>query len=113
MTNDNEFLWNQFIKLGDMMGDGLHYEPDGKWITREYKKLSKILCPPTEEEKQIQKEQRKNKNAQIDSQIAEKLKVDKCPLCSGELTQSRSGSLIVKCIPCGKRFKYKTRKNGK
>jgi hypothetical protein len=31
-SKDNEHLWRQFCKLGEMMGDGLHYEPDGKWI---------------------------------------------------------------------------------
>ena len=28
-----------------MMGDGLHIEPGGKWITKEYNKLAKILIP--------------------------------------------------------------------
>ena len=26
--NGNEHLWRQFEKLGEMMGDGLHHEPD-------------------------------------------------------------------------------------
>ena len=43
--NGNEHLWRQFEKLGEMMGDGLHHEADGKWISVEYKKLAKILCP--------------------------------------------------------------------
>ena len=33
-SKDNEHLWRQFCRLGEMMGDGLHYEPDGKWIER-------------------------------------------------------------------------------
>lgn len=31
-------LYGQLVKLGDMMGDGLHHEPGGKWISRDYKK---------------------------------------------------------------------------
>lgn len=38
--NGNEHLWRQFEKLGEMMGDGLHHEADGKWISVEYKKLA-------------------------------------------------------------------------
>jgi len=106
---ENEHLWNQFIRLGDMMGDGLHYEPDGKWITREYKKLYKILCPPTEEEKSRQKEVRQNKNKRIDEQILEKLKSDRCN-CGSELKQTRSGAKIVQCIVCEKKYTYKPRK---
>lgn len=34
---DNKKLHEQLIKLGDMMGDGLHHEDGGKWIEREYK----------------------------------------------------------------------------
>ena len=37
---ENQDLWNRFIRLGDMMGDGLHHEPDGKWIERDYKPIS-------------------------------------------------------------------------
>ena len=43
--NGNEHLWRQFEKLGEMIGDGLHLEEDGKWISSEYNKLAKILCP--------------------------------------------------------------------
>lgn len=45
---DKDFLHRQLVKLGDMMGDGLHKEPDGKWISREYAKIAKQLgyAPP-------------------------------------------------------------------
>lgn len=43
MATDNDFLLNQLVKLGDMMGDGLHHEPDGKWIEKEYRKIAKQL----------------------------------------------------------------------
>lgn len=36
---DKEYLHRQLVKLGDMIGDGLHDEPDGKWITKEYRHL--------------------------------------------------------------------------
>lgn len=43
--NDRDILYQQFIKLGDMMGDGLHLEKDGRWIAREYKRISKNTIP--------------------------------------------------------------------
>ncbi len=36
-------LHQRLIQLGDMMGDGLHYERDGQWITREYKATLRAL----------------------------------------------------------------------
>lgn len=33
---DEELLEDRLVRLGDMMGDGLHLEPSGKWIEREY-----------------------------------------------------------------------------
>ena len=97
-----DFLWRQFIKLGDMMGDGLHHEE--RWISKEYKKLAKILIPPTEEEKEILKARRQEINEAISK------KEDKCFKCQGDLQQTRSGSLVVKCENCGAKFKYKKKK---
>ena len=59
--NGNEHLWRQFEKLGEMMGDGLHHEADGKWISVEYKKLAKILCPEGFAEIRKQKSEALNK----------------------------------------------------
>lgn len=105
MTNESrEFLSSQLIKLGDMMGDGLHHEPDGYWIAKEYRRISKILYP------EMYKDLRKAKNAAIDKTIAEKLKTDKCFKCHSELKQTRSGSKVVRCVSCGAKFKYKAKK---
>lgn len=96
--SDQKFLHNQLVKLGDMMGDGLHLEPGGKWIEREYKKVAKALGygPP-----------RVNNSKQINEAMAEKVKTVKCPKCSGELKQTRSGALRVKCLSCGGKFQFK------
>lgn len=103
---ENEFEWNQFIKLGDMMGDGLHHEEP--WIAKEYKKLAKILIPDLRE---TEKKRRVNKNESINLQIAEKLKADKCN-CGSDLKQVRSGSKVVQCInkECNKKYTYKSKK---
>lgn len=37
MNDDKAYLYERLIKLGDLMGDGCHLEPDGKWIENEYK----------------------------------------------------------------------------
>jgi len=101
MDTDNQHLWNQFCKLGEMMGDGLHYESDGKWIPREYKKLAKILVP---EIREAEKKRRERKNGNINEQMNKLLLEKKCP-CGGTLRQSRSGSKICYCETCKKRYK--------
>ena len=106
-SEKDEFLWRQFIKLGDMMGDGLHHEEP--WIAKEYKKLAKVLCPPSPEEVKIAKELRQQKNARIDSQMANLLKERYCS-CGGEIKQVRSGSKVAQCDRCKAIFKAKKRK---
>lgn len=105
-VRDNDFEWNQFIKLGEMMGDGLHHEPDGKWITRDYNRLAKILIPELKEET---KERRKRKALRINEQLA-KLILDKKCKCGGELKQKRSGTKVVYCIVCDARYVAVTKK---
>lgn len=40
---NKDLLEDRLVHLGDMMGDGLHREPGGKWIEREYKKTLQAL----------------------------------------------------------------------
>ena len=109
MEDGNDFLWNQFCRLGEMIGDGLHCEDP--WITKEYKRLQKILLPETEEEKVNKREVRKSCNKNLDEQISKRSKTDKCK-CGSDLKQVRSGSRTVVCtgVDCGKKFWYKTKK---
>lgn len=105
-----DFLWRQFIKLGDMLGDGLGYEKGEEWIRKDYKRLAKILIPRTEEEFEFLRKQRQDKNRAVNEAIDKK--EDKCSKCQGDLKQVRSGSLIVQCQnpDCGAKFKYKKKK---
>jgi len=105
MERNNEFEWNQFCRLGEMMGDGLHHEPDGRWIAREYKRLAKILIPDIREAETLN---RKVKNARVDEQMAEFLE-DKSCSCGGKLKQSRSGSKVLYCQTCSLRYKVRTK----
>jgi|SRR5690554_3523591 len=107
MAKDNEFEWRQFCRLGEMIGDGLHYEEP--WISKEYKRLQKILLPETKEEKEYKRKARKLKNENIDKQIVERLKTDRCK-CGSELKQVRSGSKTVKCTKCESRYKYASKR---
>lgn len=101
-------LSEQLIRLGDMMGDGLHHEPGGGWINSEYKKISRLLYP---EIAAAEKSQRKIKNAETDQYMADFLKDKPCPNCaSGKLSQTRSGAKTCKCGACNKKFTLKTRK---
>ncbi len=97
---ENQDLWNRFIRLGDMMGDGLHHEPDGKWIERDYKRISRILIP---EIKEADKQKRKNRAININKQIDALLQNKKCS-CGGNLIQKRSGTKVVYCELCNSRY---------
>lgn len=88
-------LYSQLIKLGDMMGDGLHNEPDGKWINKEYKQVLKVLgiLP-----------KKKNNSAAINERMIERVRDVPCGKCQGELKQNRSGSKRGTCIDCGAKY---------
>lgn len=97
--------WERFARLGEMIGDGLHYEPDGKWITREYRSLMHYLIPET---KKADKEQRAARRKQVNDRLKELLKDFKCHNCNqvGTVTQNRSGARRCKCY-CGQNFTLK------
>lgn len=92
----DDFLSNQLIKLGDMMGDGLHHEEP--WIAKEYGRVLKALHP------EIFKEKRKVKAIFTNSQMDKLLATKKCD-CGGTYKQSRSGSKVAYCMICNKRVK--------
>ncbi|HCG7330438.1 TPA: hypothetical protein ACPVYZ_004243 [Vibrio parahaemolyticus] len=101
---DKDYLHRQLIKLGDMMGDGLHLEPDGKWISQEYKKVAKALgydVTPT----------RRSNVDGINKAMAKALETARCK-CGGELKQTRSGSYRAKCtVPnCTNRYQFKAKR---
>lgn len=98
MKEGNEYLYNQLIKLGDMMGDGLHHEPDGKWIEKEYRAICKVLFP------ERFKEVRKKKSFVIDNFMKRVEEEKKCD-CGGSLKQSRKGSYSCHCLTCSKKYK--------
>lgn len=99
MTNDKEFLLNQLVKLGDMIGDGLHNEPGGAWIEKEYRKTLKQLGL-------IKPKSTKS----IDKFMVERCNKEKCT-CSGTLKQVRKGSFVAKCTICGEKYRLGQRKN--
>lgn len=93
---DKDLLEDRLVRLGDMMSDGLHLEPGGKWVEKEYKQTLKALGF-------LASTERKNNSEKINEFMANRLKEVKCT-CGSELAQSRSGSFIGKCIKCGKKF---------
>ncbi len=100
-TNDNEFLWRQFERLGEAIGDGLHYEDPS--ISKEYKRISKILLPD------VYKEARVIKAKQVNENMAKLLSTKPCA-CGGVLKQARSGSKVAYCTSCNARYKAKKAK---
>lgn len=90
---DENMLEDKLVHLGDMMSDGLHREPGGKWIEKEYKETLKALGLL----------ESVNNSDKINEFMVKRLKEVKCT-CGSELVQSRSGSFIGKCIKCGKKF---------
>jgi hypothetical protein len=105
-ARENEFEWNQFCRLGEMMGDGLHREPGGSWISRDYARLSKILIP---EIKEASKVTRKLKADAVDRNIAKLLENRNCN-CGGKLIQKRKGTKVVYCQICNARYIAHNRK---
>lgn len=99
-------LHSQLVKLGDMMGDGLHLESDGKWISRDYRKTLKALCL-------MPKQKRANNSALINEKMAERLKQLNCPNCNAGLKQVRSGSMKATCSGCGSKYTLLSRKKSK
>lgn len=89
-------LHSQLVKLGDMMGDGLHHEPDGKWINAEYRKTlwALAMLPP-----------RKNNSAIINEAMIKRVAQVPCPNCNGVLKQTRSGAKRAKCQQCSNLYK--------
>lgn len=94
-------LGNQLVRLGDMMGDGLHHEPDGKWISREYKKVAKRLGYGTA---------RKSRGPAINKAMVAALAAASCTKCGAELKQTRSGACRAECVSCGARFQFKVKR---
>ncbi|RDL44342.1 hypothetical protein DN730_08025 [Marinomonas piezotolerans] len=86
-------LGDQLIRLGDMMGDGLHLEPDGKWISREYRQVAKALG-------YIKKEDRSARITEINRLMDKRTAQVKCRKCDGKLKQTRSGAKRAKCHKC-------------
>jgi len=85
-------LYRDLIKLGDMLGDGMGDEPDGKWIKQEYRRVARALghIPP-----------RANNNAAINTRMLQRVVEQKCLNCGGTLKQTRSGSMKGRCTSCG------------
>lgn len=98
LIQDKDYLHRQLIKLGDMMGDGLHHEADGKWIQREYRAIAKQLFP------EHYAGQSKRKNDAVNAAMIKFLAEHKCG-CGGELKQVRSGSVVNQCQVCKKKYK--------
>lgn len=89
-----DYLHKQLIRLGDMIGDGLHHEPDGKWITKEYRNTLKALGMLP-----------KNNNSEaINKAMVHRVQDVPCGKCGGVLKQTRSGSKRAKCQNCNAKF---------
>lgn len=103
-ASDKADLHRQLVRLGDMMGDGLHHEPDGKWISKEYRRVAKALgydMPPIKRQSDPAREQR---TEAINQRMLERIRDVPCQKCGGILKQVRSGSVKADCEICGLRY---------
>ena len=95
---NKDALHRKLIRLGDLMGDGLHNEQGGSWIEDEYiYTLQDLGLAP--------KKKRKCRLERIDEAMAERVLLVECTECGGALQQTRSGSMTAKCVGCGLKFK--------
>lgn len=95
-------LMKDLVKLADMMGDGLHLEPDGKWISKEYSKIFNTLYPGVKN---------KHKNEVINGKMSLLVSKNKCVKCGGGLKQVRKNSKIAKCLECPAKYKMTAKHN--
>ena len=100
MKNYKNHLYKQLVRLGDMMGDGYHLEPDGRWIEKEYRNILKLLGISTEKPWSSKKRDTKSINEFMEKRLQEV----RCE-CGRKLYQSRKGSFIATCSICDKRYK--------
>lgn len=109
-TADRDFLFRQFCALGEMLGDGLGYEPGEGWIRQEYKRTAIALgiAKPSDFRKP-----RKNHTKQINEFMQKRIKDVKCKHCGCELVQTRSGSFNANCKSCGARYVLRKMSNRK
>lgn len=96
--DDRSYLFRQLVRLGDMMGDGMHLESDGKWISKEYRRVAKALGYTMPSKK------RADNSGAINQRMDERVKQVPCGKCGGTLKQSRSGSMQAKCTSCEAKF---------
>lgn len=99
----NERLHKELIQLGDMMGDGLHLEPDGKWIEQSYRRVAKALG-------YIPKAKKRTNVTAINDAMVKVLNAFKCPTKGCESTsakQVRSGSMRIICTECDTKYQAK------
>lgn len=101
MNDDKDFLYRQLDGLGQMIADGLADEPDGKWISKQYRETAIALgiAKPSDFRKP-----RTNHSKQINTFMQDRLKTVTCTYCNGALEQTRSGALRAKCPKCNKVF---------
>lgn len=96
-------LYRQLVRLGDMIGDGLADDPDGKWIRDEYKQVMRALGHSMP---------RRNNADAINKAVATFLAKTNCP-CGGRLAQTRSGARKAACIACKTKYTLGTEKRRK
>ena len=83
-------LHKDLIKLGDMIGDGLHYEDPS--ISREYRKVAKQLYP----------EMYPSKKRKPSQQFIRTLKECDCGAKGWSFTRYQNGNVGLKCKQCNK-----------
>ena len=82
------------------MGDGLHNEPEYKWVEVEYKRCLRALGLAPK---------RKSNIPAINEAVAKFVSDKKCD-CGGNFIQKRSGSFKVLCGSCGAAYVLKRKK---
>jgi hypothetical protein len=88
--SNKDRLHQQLIKLGDMMGAGMHHEEP--WIEREYRRVAKQLYP----------EMFPRKKRKPSQQFIRTLKECDCGQKGWTFTRYATGSVGLKCKSCGK-----------
>lgn len=103
------WLYKMLDKCGQMIAEDDEWGADRRYFNREYRSIMKELAKLEPEKWKDFKELQKP-SERYDGLVSEFCKTHKCPKCGGEIKQTRSGSLCVKCCNCNSKYKLKTKK---
>lgn len=100
------WLYHRLDLCGQLIAEDDEWGAARREYNREYRRIIKAL-------RQLEPEKWKDIPTESDrnnEKMAIFCKNNRCPQCGGEIKQTRSGSLRVVCLQCGRKYQLKKKK---